>query len=190
MINVTDSIKKAYDESTTQYDKIILDNQEYFISNVEYIDDCYLDGNIFGTAIARTLEFEIENIVDLEKKEFEYLTGIKTENGIEWISLGNFITQETEPNDTENIARINAIDYMLKSNIEYVSNKVFEEKLANNFSSINVLPEFFDQLELKIGNNNSKFDFSNVKTSKVLSKLDFKWPEITKDYLEFIIRRL
>ncbi len=75
-------------------------------------------------------------------------------------------------------------------NIEYVSNKVFEEKLANNFSSINVLPEFFDQLELKIGNNNSKFDFSNVKTSKVLSKLDFKWPEITKDYLEFIIRRL
>ena len=121
MINVTNSIKKAYDESTTQYDKIILNNQEYFISNAQYVDDCYLDGNIFGTAIARTLEFEIENIVDLEEKEFEYLTGIKTENGIEWIDLGTFITQEADPNDTTGITKVTAMDYMLKSNIEYVS---------------------------------------------------------------------
>ena len=121
MIDVTNSIKKAYDESTTQYDKIILNNQEYFISNAQYVDDCYLDGNIFGTAIARTLEFEIENIVDLEEKEFEYLTGIKTENGIEWIDLGTFITQEADPNDTTGITKVTAMDYMLKSNIEYVS---------------------------------------------------------------------
>ena len=117
MINVTDTIKKAYEESTTQYDKIILDNQEYYIDNVQYCDDCYLDGNIFGTAIARTLDFEIENIVDLEKKEFEYLTGVKTENGIEWITLGNFIIQEIEPDEIGNIVTVFAIDYMLKSNI-------------------------------------------------------------------------
>ena len=122
MINVTDSIKKAYEESTTQYDKIVLDGQEYDINNVQYEDDCYLDGNIFGTAIARTLDFEIENIVDLENKEFKYLTGIKTENGIKWIELGTFITQEVEPNDTTNINKVTAMDYMLKSNIEYVSN--------------------------------------------------------------------
>lgn len=121
MINVTDSIKKAYEESTTQYDKIVLDGQEYDINNVQYEDDCYLDGNIFGTAIARTLDFEIENIVDLENKEFKYLTGIKTENGIKWIELGTFITQEVEPNDTTNINKVTAMDYMLKSNIEYVS---------------------------------------------------------------------
>lgn len=122
MINVTDSIKKAYEESTTQYDKIILDGQEYDINNVQYEDDCYLDGNVFGTAIARTLDFEIENIVDLENKEFKYLTGIKTENGIEWIDLGTFITQEVDPNDTTGITKVTAMDYMLKSNIEYVSN--------------------------------------------------------------------
>ena len=126
MINVTDSIKKAYEESTTQYDKIILDGQEYDINNVEYEDDCYLDGNIFGTAIARTLDFEIENIVDLENKEFKYLTGIKTENGIEWIDLGTFITQEVDPNDTTGITKVTAMDYMLKSNIEYVSNLNYE----------------------------------------------------------------
>ena len=126
MINVTDSIKKAYEESTTQYDKIILDGQEYDINNVQYEDDCYLDGNIFGTAIARTLDFEIENIVDLENKEFKYLTGIKTENGIEWIDLGTFITQEVDPNDTTGITKVTAMDYMLKSNIEYVSNLNYE----------------------------------------------------------------
>ena len=119
MINVTDTVKKAYEESTTQYDKIILDNEEYFIDNVQYCDDCYLDGNVFGTAIARTLDFEIENIVDLEKKEFEYLTGVKTENGIEWISLGNFITQEADPDEVGNTITVSAIDYMLKSNVEY-----------------------------------------------------------------------
>ena len=119
MINVPDTVKKAYEESTTQYDKIILDNEEYFIDNVQYCDDCYLDGNIFGTAIARTLDFEIENIVDLEEKEFEYLTGVKTENGIEWISLGNFITQEAEPDELGNVITVSAMDYMLKSNVEY-----------------------------------------------------------------------
>lgn len=121
MIDVTDTIKAAYEKSTTQYDKIILNNKEYFINNVQYCDDCYYEGNIFGTAIARTLEFEIESSIDLEETEFEYITGIKTENGIEWISLGNFITQDLEPNDTNDTSKITAMDYMLKSNIEYVS---------------------------------------------------------------------
>ena len=53
MIEVLDKIKNAYDISTTQIDKIILDSKEYIISNVEYYDDCYEEGNIFGTAIAR-----------------------------------------------------------------------------------------------------------------------------------------
>lgn len=121
MINVTDTIKEAYSKSTTQYDKIVLDNVEHAINNVELDDDCYDEGNIFGTAIARTLQFEIENIANLEGKEFEYLTGIKIGNNIEWISLGNFIVESVEPNDTTNINTVNAMDYMLKSNIEYVS---------------------------------------------------------------------
>ena len=96
MIDLSDEIRKSYEESTTQYDKIKIGNKEYPISNVQYCDDCY-DGNIFGTAIARTLDFEIENIVDLENKEFEYFTGIKVENSVHWISLGKFITIDEEP---------------------------------------------------------------------------------------------
>ena len=121
MINVTDTIKEAYSKSTTQYDKIVLDDEEYPINNVELDDDCYEEGNIFGTAIAKALSFEIDNSVDLEGKEFKYFTGIKTTAGIEWIDLGTYITQEVEPNDTTKINTVNAMDYMLKTNIEYTS---------------------------------------------------------------------
>ena len=122
MINVTDTIKEAYLKSTTQYDKIVLDDEEYPINNVELDDDCYEEGNIFGTAIAKALSFEIDSSVDLEGKEFKYFTGIKTTTGIEWIDLGTYITQEVEPNDTTKINIVNAMDYMLKTNIEYTSN--------------------------------------------------------------------
>ena len=121
MINVTDTIKEAYSKSTTQYDKIVLDDEEYPINNVELDDDCYEEGNIFGTAIAKALSFEIDNSVDLEGKEFKYFTGIKTTTGIEWIDLGTYITQEVEPNDTTKTNTVNAMDYMLKTNIEYTS---------------------------------------------------------------------
>lgn len=155
MINVTDSIKKAYEESTTQYDKIVLYGQEYEINNVQYEDDCYYEGNIFGTAIARTLDFEIENIIDLENKEFEYLTGIKTENGIEWISLGNFITQEVEPNDTTGVNKVNAMDYMLKSNITYESNLDYE---SGTVTMLQVLQEACQKAGIELATT----DFANA----------------------------
>ena len=155
MINVTDSIKKAYEESTTQYDKIVIDGKEYDINNVQYEDGCYLDGNIFGTAIARTLDFEIENIVDLENKEFKYLTGIKTENGIEWIDLGTFITQEVEPNDTTNINKVTAMDYMLKSNIKYVSSLNYE---SGTVTMLQVLQEACQKAGMILGTT----DFANA----------------------------
>lgn len=126
MINVNDEIKQAYNDSTTQLDKIILNNNEYRITNVEYYDDTYEDGNIFGTAIARCLDFEIENNIDLEKQEVEYQTGIKINGKTQWISLGNFIIQDVEPNDTTNIVKVSAMDYMLKTNTPYQSNLKYE----------------------------------------------------------------
>lgn len=121
MIDVLDNVKQAYDISTIQIDKIILNEKKYRITNVEYYDDVYEEGNIFGTAISRCLDFEIENIVNLEGQEIEYLTGIIVNGTVQWISLGNFIVQDVEPNDTTNIAKVTAMDYMLKTNIEYKS---------------------------------------------------------------------
>ena len=121
MINVSDEIKQAYEKSTAQLDKIILNGEEYIIGNVEHYDDVYNEGNIFGTAIGKCLDFEIENKVDLEGQEFEYLTGIKVNGAMQWISLGNFITRDVDINDTTNIVKVSAMDYMLKSNIPYIT---------------------------------------------------------------------
>ena len=137
MINVTDTIKQAYEKSTTQYDKIVLDNVEYVINNVDFDDDCYEEGNVFGTAIAKLLRFEIDSSVNLEGKEFKYYTGIKTISGIEWIKIGTFITQDVEPNDTIKVNTINAMDYMLKTNVQYVSNLEY----SNNITLLQVAQE-------------------------------------------------
>lgn len=155
MINVTDTIKQAYEKSTTQYDKIVLDNNEYVISNVEPDDDCYKNGNIFGTAIAKALSFEIDNSVDLEGKEFKYYTGIKTTTGIEWINLGTFITQDVEPNDTTNVNKVNAMDYMLKSNITYESDLDYE---SGTITMLQVLQEACQKAGLELATT----DFANA----------------------------
>lgn len=119
MIDVSSAIRNAYYDSTTQYDKIVINNNEYRIKNVVYYDDCYEDGNIFGTAIARTLEFEIANIIDMESKELEYFTGIKINGEIHYISLGNFIVTDIQPGDTTNINKVSCMDYMIKFNIPF-----------------------------------------------------------------------
>lgn len=122
MIDVSNEIKQAYDLNTTQVDKIVLNNREHKITNVEYYDDVYNDGNIFGTAIGKCLEFEIENIVNLEGQEVEYQTGIIVNGVAQWISLGNFIIQDIVPNDTTNKTKVASTDYMLKTNTLYQSN--------------------------------------------------------------------
>lgn len=155
MINVTDTIKEAYSKSTTQYDKIVLDDEEYAINNVELDDDCYEEGNIFGTAIAKALSFEIDSSVDLEGKEFKYFTGIKTTAGIEWIDLGTYITQDVEINDTTRIATINAMDYMLKTNIEYTSDLQYSN---NNITLGQVAQEACNKAGITLATT----DFPNV----------------------------
>ena len=75
--------------------------------------------------------------------------------------------------------------------IKYVSNKNFEEEIAKNSSSSNILPGFIDQFNLQLDStSSSKINFSNKYTNKILSSFDFNWPTITKEYLKYIIRRI
>lgn len=154
MIDVLDTIKQAYDKSTTQVDKINLNGKEYRISNVEYYDDTYLDGNIFGTAIGKNIDFEIENTIDLEGQEIEYLTGITVDGTTQWISLGNFIIQDVQPNNTTNIAKVTATDYMLKVNIPYVSDLDYE---SGKVTLLNVLQEVCNKSNITLATT----DFTN-----------------------------
>lgn len=122
MITVNNNIKNAYNQSTTQTDRIKMNSNYYYINNVEYSDDCYEEGNIFGTAIARILTFEIESSIQMEKKEFQYETGVLINGIFEFVSLGNFIVTETEEGDTTDITKVTAMDYMLKTNTIYETN--------------------------------------------------------------------
>lgn len=173
MIDLSDEIRKAYDKSTIQYDKIKIGNKEFPISNVQYCDDCYDDGNIFGTAIARTLEFEIENVIDLEKKDFEYLTGIRVDDTVHYISLGNFITTDVEPGDTTNINKVTAMDYMLKSNILYETELDYSSK---SVTILDVLKEACKKSGIELAtedfaNNNFIVDSNQFETDAIIRQV-------------------
>lgn len=146
--NIENSTKEAYEESTTQIDKIIVDNQEYFIE-VELLDDCYNEGNIFGTTICKEIDFEIDNSIELENKEVEYFTGIYVNNEIKWIKIGNFIVVDVQPNDTTDTNKVVAYDYMFKASTLY------ETKLNYTGEEItmkDVLQEACNNCGLQIGN--------------------------------------
>lgn len=197
MINVIDSVKEAYDKSTTQIDKILVNGNEYRISNVEYYDDVYSDGNIFGTAIAKCLEFEIENTIDLEKTEIEYFTGIVLNDGtIQWINLGNFIVQTVEPNDTTNINKVTAMDYMIKSNIPYTSNleysngevtllQVLQEVCTN--SGIGLFTLDFPNKDFIVDSNQFSENTLNRQVIQAVAQLSGTVAKIKNDNVLYLI---
>lgn len=150
MISVNDDIKQAYSLSTTQIDRIILNDTPYYITNVEYSDNCYQDGNVFGTAEARQLAFEIENSVNLERQEYEYQTGIVVDGNVEWISLGNFITFDTEEDDTNGITKVNAMDNIIKSNVLYDHTSL---DYSVGVTIKEILEDALEQCGLELGTN-------------------------------------
>lgn len=148
MISVNDNIKTAYSLSTRQIDRIILNGTAHYITNVEYSDNCYQDGNVFGTAEARQLQFEIENNINLEGKEYEYQTGIVINGETTWISLGNFITYDVEIDDVNGTTKVNAMDYMIKSNILY-NHSSLDYSLGPTIKEI--LTDALNQANLQLG---------------------------------------
>ena len=96
---------------------IVLDNIQIPIK-AELNDDCYDEGNFIGTFIFKELRFETSNEYDFKKKEFEYY---KVVNG-ESVKIGTFITTEITDNDTEETIKVVAMDYGLKTQVEYTSN--------------------------------------------------------------------
>ena len=149
MINVTNAVIQAYGHSTRQRDKIILNGTEYDIINVEYIDDVYIDGNIYGTAIARQLSFEIPRC-NIENQEFEYLNGIEVDGTMQWISLGNFITQDVQEGEVSGIIKVEALDYMIKSNVVYESNLPYG---SGNVKIYDVALEACQQIGITLATN-------------------------------------
>ena len=100
---------------------VVLDNIQIPIK-AELNDDCYSDGNFIGTFIFKELRFEASNEYDFRKKEFEYYKMV----GGESVKIGTFITTEITDNNTEETIKVVAMDYGLKTQVEYTSNLDYE----------------------------------------------------------------
>lgn len=83
----------------------------------ELSDDCYENGNFIGTFIFKELKFEVPNNYDFKNKEFVYYKRVDGES----IKIGTFITTEVTDNDTTEIMSVVAMDYGLKTQVEYKS---------------------------------------------------------------------
>lgn len=119
MIAVSDSIKNAYNQYTTQRKPYIkVDNNTYYIQNMDLQADCYNDGNIIGNAIAKTLKFDIETEYVSELDEFELYDSIWTGNQYESIFLGTFKLYDEEGTD-DFFSSVIAYDLLIKFNTQY-----------------------------------------------------------------------
>ena len=100
MITVSNNIKNAYNQYTTQRKSYIqIGNNQYFIQNMDLYADAYDDGNIVGNAIAKTLKFDIDTQYVSGLDEFTLYDGIWTGEEYEYINLGTFKLFEEKGTD-------------------------------------------------------------------------------------------
>ena len=124
MLAVSNSIKNAYNQYTTQRkSKIKVGNNEYFIQNMSLLADAYDEGNIVGNAIAKTLEFDIETQYVSGLDEFVLYDGVWTGEQYEYINLGTFKLFEEQGAD-DFFSHITAYDKLV------LFNKVYDPTLT------------------------------------------------------------
>ena len=122
---------------------VVLDNIQIPVK-AELNDACYNDGNFIGTFIFKELRFETSNEYDFRKKEFEYYKVINGESA----KIGTFITTEITDNDTEETIKVVAMDYGLKTQVEYTSNLNYE---SGNITLLDVWNENCKLSEIESG---------------------------------------
>ena len=124
MLAVSNSIKNAYNQYTTQRkSKIKVGNNEYFIQNMSLLADAYDEGNIVGNAIAKTLEFDIETEYVKGLDEFVLYDGVWTGEQYEYINLGTFKLFEEQGAD-DFFSHITAYDKLILFKTEFDPNLV------------------------------------------------------------------
>lgn len=119
MLKVSDSIKNAYNQYTTQRKSYIrVGDNSFFVQNLDVLADAYDEGNIIGNAIAKIAKFDIEtdNVKGLD--EFELFDGIWTGNQYEYVSLGTFKLYDEEGTD-DFFSTITAYDKLILFNKPY-----------------------------------------------------------------------
>ena len=119
MLTVSDSIKNAYNQYTTQRKSYIrVGDSSFFVQNLDVVADCYEKGNVIGNAIAKIAKFDIETNNVKGLNEFELFDGIWTGNQYEYVSLGTFKLFNEEGTD-DFFSSVTAYDKLVLFNKEY-----------------------------------------------------------------------
>lgn len=120
-----------------QADYIKISGQTYPIMQAALYKDCYANGNIIGTAIAKQLVFTIDASAPIDGATFEHFCGLGTDN-VTYRSTGTYIVIDLEQSDTNGYSKVTAVDYMLRFNTTYASTLDYA---SGNVTLLDVLRE-------------------------------------------------
>lgn len=108
------------------------------IKTVKITDNCYNEGVIIGTTMAKEAEIEIiNNNYDLADKEFDLELGIEISSGIfEYVPYGRYIVKSYEDTKSNNTYKIIAYDYMDKLNAKFEDTNAYPITLQEFYESL------------------------------------------------------
>lgn len=123
-----------------------------YLQNVTITDQCYENGVIIGTAMAKEVEIElIDNNFDLADKEFSLEVGVLLpDTTYEYIPYGNFIVKEYKKIISSGHYKLIAYDYMDKLNTTFVdSNQTLDDGVT--YTTSMTLQQFYEYVANQYG---------------------------------------
>ena len=131
---VSDNIKNALKQPTTQRKGRILVNDKYYeVFNVEYYADAYNEGNVVGNAIASQLDFDLPYMAKFDT--FKYFDGVWNGTDYEYVDMGTFIVFDEKDQDQFN-KHITAFDNLIKFNAPFIDNKDYPKTIFEELQNI------------------------------------------------------
>lgn len=131
---VSDSIKNALKQPTTQRKGRILVNDKYYeVFNVEYYADAYNEGNVIGNAIASQLDFDLPYMSKFDT--FKYFDGVWTGTDYEYVDMGTFTVFDEKDEDEFN-KHITAFDNLIKFNVPFIDNGDYPKTIFQELENI------------------------------------------------------
>ena len=102
-----------------QDDRIVVNTVAYPVQDVKLHRDCYLNGNVVGTAIAKSITFSVEGD-PIGNNPFQYHAGAGDDaSGLTYSNIGTFHVTDRAYDNTTGISSITAMDDMLKFAVPY-----------------------------------------------------------------------
>lgn len=123
-------------------------NENDYLVDFEMVDDCYLDGSIIGTTIAKSIKINTLDNYELADGDVTVNTGVKyADNTTEYINLGEYtIQRETNEQTTKN-GQYEGLDFFTRLDNQYMcgindwTNITLKDIYADLCDSLGLVPK-------------------------------------------------